>query len=109
MSAYVSRVKVLLGLDDSLQDSLLEEIQDNTIALYKALTGADTVPSDHDFMIREVMVKRYNRLGNEGMSQERQADMLQVFNSDDFSEYKDILLARYKPPDKGRRGGVFWR
>lgn len=109
MVDYIKRVKTLLGIDDDLQDSLLEEIQDNTIALYIALTGADAVPSDHDFMIREVMVKRYNRLGNEGMSQERQADMLQVFNSDDFSEYKDILLARYKPPDTRQKGGVFWR
>lgn len=109
MNDYVCRVKTLLSINDKLQDSLLEEIQDNTIALYKALTGADTVPSDHDFMIREVMVKRYNRLGNEGMSQERQADMLQVFNSDDFSEYKDILNAVYHPPDTRQKGGVFWR
>lgn len=109
MANYIKRVKTLLGLTDELQDNLLAEIRDNTVELYLAVTGAESVPPEHEFMIREVMVKRYNRVGNEGMSQERQADMLQVFDSADFSEYMEILNARYKPPEQRQRGGVFWR
>lgn len=109
MADYIKRVKTLLGIDDDLQDSLLEEIQENTAALYKALTSEKVIPVDHDFMIVEVMVKRYNRIGNEGMLQERQADMLQVFDSSDFSPYMDILNERFKPPEKREKGGVYWR
>lgn len=109
MAERIERVKVLLGIQDKLQDALLAEIEDNTVALFKAITGDITVPEAFEFMIREVMVKRYNRIGSEGMSQERQSDMTLVFDKSDFNDYMDILNSRYKPPDERERGGVFWR
>lgn len=53
-------------------------------------------------------MKRYNRIGNEGMTQERQADLLHVFESSDFGQY-DAILDDYYKKDEGRaKGGVFW-
>lgn len=109
MAEYMKAVKTLLGIDDQLQDALLEQIQANTIALFKAKTGAKAVPESLEFMIIEVMVKRYNRIGNEGMLQERQADLLQVFDQSDFDVYKDILDREFRPPDTRQRGAVLWR
>lgn len=108
MDGYITRAKTLIGIDDAVQDELLEEIQANTVDLYKAVTGAHQVPESHAFMIVEVMVKRYNRIGNEGMTQERQADLLHVFESSDFGQY-DAILDDYYKKDEGRvKGGVFW-
>lgn len=109
MADYLEPVKVLLGIEDKLQDKLLEQIRSNTVALFKAKTGAKEVPDHLDFMIVEVMVKRYNRIGNEGMLQERQDDLLQVFDQSDFDVYKDILDREFRPPDTRQRGAVLWR
>ena len=108
MSERIGRVKLLLGIEDELQDKLLAEIEDNTVSLFKALTGTPEIPEEFEFMIREVMVKRFNRIGSEGLSQERQSDMSLVFDKADFSDYMDILNTYFHPSER-ERGGVFWR
>lgn len=102
-------VKTLLGIIDSDQDELLSVIEANTIALFKLITGVDYVPMELEFMVIEVMVKRYNRIGNEGMSQERQADLTQVFEKSDFDEYQALLDKCFELTPQREKGRVVWR
>lgn len=97
MSDNVRRVKILLFGDaaDTLQDDLLEEIEASTTDHFKAITGATEVPEELGFIIREVMVKRYNRLGNEGMSSTSRTDLSMTFTTGDFDDYLDILKKRF--------------
>lgn len=97
MSKYVAETKILLGIpnDDTEQDNVLEQIEKNTIALFKAKTGSESIPNDLSFIIIEVMIKRYNRLGAEGMTSTTRTDLTTNFCSSDFDEYEDILKARF--------------
>lgn len=87
----VRRAQLLIGLAPDEQVELLTEIKENTEALFRAITGAATIEPRFSFMLVEVMVKRYNRIGAEGMSQERQVDLLHVFQQDDFEPYMELL------------------
>ena len=109
----INRVKTLLGILDHEQDELLRVIEENTIALFNLITNKrftqETLPKEFDFMIIEVMIKRYNRIGNEGMSQERQADLLQVFEKSDFDEYMEWIDLKFGLTPAREKGRVFWR
>ncbi|RFE01076.1 phage head-tail connector protein [Streptococcus parauberis] len=110
----VERVKILLfgsteNAPDDLQDSLLTVIEDNTTQAFKALTGATDVPVDLSYIICEVMVKRFNRIGSEGMKSITRTDLTHVFYANDFDEYQSILFKKY-PPVKTTTvtpGGIF--
>ena len=92
---YIDKTKTLLGILDDQQDKVLSTIQELTVAQFQTLTGAIIVPSDLSWVIVEVMVKRYNRLGSEGLSM--------TFDSSDFEAYASILAKRFKP---ARKSGV---
>ncbi|MGX7349982.1 phage head-tail connector protein [Dolosicoccus paucivorans] len=109
----INQVKTLLGITDDVQDELLSVIEENTIALFNLITHQhftnNSIPEDFRFMIIEVMIKRYNRIGNEGMSQERQADLLQVFEKSDFDEYMTWINAEFDLVPEREKGRVLWR
>ncbi|MGT2683381.1 phage head-tail connector protein [Streptococcus porci] len=109
----IENVKVLLGIpkDDTEQDGLLSEIEQNTIDLFKAKTGEkNEVPSQFLFMVKEVIVKRYNRIGSEGMSSTSQTDLSMTFDNTDFDEYQEILDKYYATVNKDRirQGKMIW-
>lgn len=94
----LEEVKILLGITDSLQDKLLEVILRLTEEHYKAYTGQISVDNDLWFVVIEVTVKRYNRLGAEGMSSQSMEGISMSFSLDDFKEY-DRVFARYYPDE----------
>lgn len=106
MSEAIDRVKVLLGITDDKQDKLLEEIERNTRSLYKSITDTLTVPKEHEYMIVEIMVRRFNRIGSEGMSSQSVEGLSQTFKADDFDDYLQILDDKYRL-NLGRRGVKF--
>ena len=61
------------------------------------------VPSDLSWVIVEVMVKRYNRLGSEGLLSQSAEGLSMTFDSSDFEAYASILAKRFKP---ARKSGV---
>lgn len=106
----VRRAQLLIGLAPDEQVELLTEIKENTEALFRIITGAVIVESRYSFMLVEVMVKRYNRIGAEGMSQERQVDLLHVFQQDDFEPYMELLNREFGLlEDQRQKGGVVFR
>ncbi|HHW9295326.1 TPA: phage head-tail connector protein, partial [Staphylococcus aureus] len=70
--ATKENIKVLLGLKDSKQDGLLDIIIKNTESrlLSKLPFNISEVPDNLSFIVEEVAVKRYNRIGSEGMTTE---------------------------------------
>lgn len=92
----VERVKVLLGIKDALQDDLLRLIQELTEAHFKAYTKASEIPTDLEYMIVEVMIRRFNRIGSEGYTSKEIEGLSMSFTQNDFQEY-DRLLKVYYP------------
>ena len=70
--ATLENVKLLLSINDNVQDEL-KRIIDNTEKRLISLLPSDmeTIPDRLEYIVEEVAVKRFNRVGAEGMSQRK--------------------------------------
>ncbi|HEP1819249.1 TPA: phage head-tail connector protein [Streptococcus suis] len=91
----IEQVKALLGISDNLQDDLLEVIRELTEAHFIAYTNQASVPSSLEFIIVEVMVKRFNRIGSEGMKSQKVEGLAVDFAIDDFLEYNKVIKRHF--------------
>ena len=108
--ATLENVKLLLSIKDDLQDKLLMRIIDNTEKRLISLLpiGIEEVPDRLEYIVEEVAVKRFNRVGAEGMTQESVDGRSNTFQANDFDEYMDVI-DQYAPRTTGKRGtGVFY-
>jgi len=108
--ATLENVKMLLSIDDDKQDKLLNIIIANTEKRLISLLPVDIeeVPDRLEYIVEEVAVKRFNRVGAEGMTQESVDGRSNTFQSNDFDEYMDVIDALY-PKESSKRGrGVFY-
>ena len=95
----IEQVKALLGIEDNLQDNLLSIIQDLTEAHFKAYSKQDEIPDKLSFIIVEVVVKRFNKLGSEGLSSQsvdglRMSFELQNLLGDKLKEATKVVRVR---------------
>lgn len=87
-------VKRLLGIEDDQKDALLETIIVLTESkLINLLGGVGSVPDELQYIVTEVAIKRFNRIGSEGMSAQTVEGQSLTFEDDDFSEFKDDISA----------------
>lgn len=84
-------VKVLLGIEDNLQDELLEVIQSQTESHFQQYAKTAEVPDSCRFIIVDVMVKRFNRLGAEGLKSRSIEGASSTYDEKDFELYDDII------------------
>ena len=108
--ATLENVKLLLSIKDDLQDKLLIRIIDNTEKRLISLLpiGIEEVPDRLEYIVEEVAVKRFNRVGAEGMTTESVDGRSNTFQANDFDEYMDVI-DQYTPRTTGKRGaGIFY-
>lgn len=91
----IEQVKALLGISDNLQDDLLEVIRELTEAHFNAYSGQSLIPRSLEFIIVEVMVKRFNRIGSEGMKSQKVEGLTVDFAIDDFLEYDKVIKRHF--------------
>ena len=102
----LEKIKLLLGITDSDNDTLLQQIVVMVTARLKALLGGIEPPESMDYIITEVSVKRFNRIGSEGLSAHSVEGESQTFTDSDFAEFADDIQA-YKDSQKTiKRGKV---
>lgn len=108
--ATLDNVKLLLSINDNVQDELLKRIIDNTEKRLISLLPVDIeeVPDRLEYIVEEVAVKRFNRVGAEGMTTESVDGRSNTFQANDFDEYMDVI-DQYTPRTTGKRGtGIFY-
>ena len=108
--ATLDNVKLLLSIKDNVQDELLKRIIDNTEKRLISLLPVDIeeVPDRLEYIVEEVAVKRFNRVGAEGMTTESVDGRSNTFQANDFDEYMDVI-DQYTPRTTGKRGvGIFY-
>ena len=108
--AVLENVKKLLSINDDKQDELLEIIISNTEKRLISLLPLETdeIPERLEYIVEEVSVKRFNRVGAEGMTQESIDGRSNTFQSNAFEEYMDVIDALF-PKETSKRGrGVFY-
>ena len=87
----VSRMKVLLGITDNTDnDELLYEIVNITESKILNYNNASEMPKELEFVLIELSVQRFNRIGSEGIASES-IDGKSVSYDDDFTGYKHYL------------------
>lgn len=123
VDAILERIKVKLSITDAEQDELIEIMCGdayNYMALYLNRVKQDElgnevppVPNELAFILEAVVIKRYRRIGAEGIITEK-IDVLSTTYEvgDDFAEYFDMMnkfmaMDPYKNKDMSLYGKGF--
>lgn len=72
-------------------DEKLEVIERRTNERMKALLNTQEVPEEFETVVYEVSLKRFNRIGQEGMQSYSQEGLSMAFPDSDFSEYQNEI------------------
>ena len=101
-------MKLLLGIpaDDNDLDAKLNLIIDMATDRLKTLLGGIEPPESLEHIIIEVAVKRYNRIGSEGMASHTVEGESQNFVDSDFDEFEGEIQAFLDSQSDSKRGKV---
>lgn len=105
----LERIKTLLGITDTLQDELLSILISNVSNHLIVMLGKD-IPADLEFIVEEITVRRFNRLGTEGMKTESVEGHSVTFYelTDEFVPYQSIIDANKDDSGNSQRGSVMF-
>ncbi|MFI3545158.1 phage head-tail connector protein [Mammaliicoccus sciuri] len=103
----LENVKIILGIKDNLQDDLLNLIINRSEQKLISYFPKDVieVPERFQYIIEEVSIKRFNRIGAEGMTSESVDGRSNTFQDNDFDEYLPLIENFYKV-SKNSRGKI---
>ena len=87
----LKEVKTLIGIKDDKQDNLLSVLIANTASQFKIIIGNYIIPAELYFIWSNVVVSRYNRLGQEGMVSYSQEGEGFRFQTSDFEPYMTLI------------------
>ena len=104
----LNELKLLLGIasNDTNKDDLLKLIISAVTARLKVLLGGVQPPESLDYIVREVAVVRFNKIGSEGMSSHSVEGESITFSDSDFSGYKDDIQAFLETQKESAKGRV---
>lgn len=99
-------LKMLLGIadDDTELDAKLMLILSLVTARLKNLLGNIDPPESMRYIITEVAVKRFNKIGSEGLSSHSHEGESLSFTDDDFKEFSEDIQAFLDAQKEGTRG-----
>ena len=88
-------LKLMLGIEatDTDLDSKLNLILKNARQQLKAKLGGIDAPESLDYIILEVSIKRFNRIGSEGLASHTVEGEALSFVDDDFNGFSDDIQA----------------
>ena len=84
----LNRIKILLGVTDN--DELIDEIIELTKSKILNYINELEIPKELEFILIELAIQRFNRIGSEGVSSEV-VDGKSIHYDDDFTGYKHYL------------------
>lgn len=99
-------LKMLLGIadDDTELDAKLMLILSLVTARLKNLLGNIDPPESMRYIITEVAVKRFNKIGSEGLSSHSHEGESLSFTDDDFKEFSEDIQAFLDAQEEITRG-----
>ena len=102
----LEEIKTILGIADKALDSKLNIIISNTNARLKMLLGGLDVPESLNYVVTEVSVKRFNRIGSEGITSHTVEGESMSFTDDDFAEFAGDIQAYLDSVAAAKKGKV---
>lgn len=98
----IERLKLLLNVEE--QDDLLTEIVNITKDKLLLYLKKDSIPKELEWVLIELSIKRFNRIGSEGMSSETTDGSTSTYEEDELASYTvylDEYLKENSPNKKG--------
>lgn len=101
-------IKELLGIseDDTAMDTRLNIILNATKSRLKVLLGGLDVPDDLNYIVTDVSIMRFNRIGSEGLSSHSVEGEILSFSDDDFAGYREDIQAYLNAQKEATKGKV---
>lgn len=102
----IDDIKSLLGFaaESTEKDNLLDLIIKNSTARLKILLGGIDPPETLNYIIVEVSIIRFNRIGSEGTQSHSVDGESLSFSDDDFEQFKDEIQAYLDSQSESTRG-----
>ena len=104
----LNNLKMMLdiALNDTDRDALLKLIISNATARLKMLLGGVEPPESLDYIIVDVAIRRFNRIGSEGMSSHIVEGEHITFSDSDFAGFEDDIQAFLETQNESKKGRV---
>lgn len=100
-------LKMLLGFtEDASRDELLKKLISLATARLKVLLGGIEPPEELQYIIIDVSVARFNRIGSEGLSAHSVEGESLTFTNDDFKGFSADIQAFLDKQKESTRGKV---
>ena len=109
-------IKLLLGIQDNLQDSLLTLVIDDsqqriltTLNQFAKRNGTDSIhaiPVEFEYIHRDVAIKRFNKRNSEGAKSDSEEGRSYTWESSYLDEYLDLFNEHTKPKIRAGMGVV---
>jgi len=104
-------IKLRIGIEDNKQDALINDIITDVQARVLAYVNQDglvqsELPSGLDFVIKDVTIRIYNKIGDEGKESSSEGNVSNSWKTPaDLSDYSDVLDV-YRKSYKRRSAGM---
>ena len=102
----LENLKKLLGIEGTETDAVLKLIVANATARLTMLLGGLEPPEPLNYIIMDVSIARYNRIGSEGLSSHSVEGESLNFVADDFGPFADDIQAYLDSQTEAKRGKV---
>ena len=103
----LDNLKIMLGITGDDLDAKLERIIElTTKRLKQKLGGVEAVPEELDYIVEEVSIIRFNRIGSEGLTSHSVEGESLTFADNDFNAYADDIQAWLDKQEDNARGKV---
>ena len=101
-------IKELLGISESdiTMDTRLTIILNATKNRLKVLLGGLEVPEDLNYIVTDVSIMRFNRIGSEGLSSHSVEGESLSFSNNDFEPYMDDIQSYLNAQQGATKGKV---
>lgn len=102
----LEELKLMLGITENDRDALLKLIISSVTARLRTLLGGAEPPESLEYIIREVSIIRYNKIGSEGMQSHAVEGESHNFVDNDFGAYMDDIQAYRESQKESVKGKV---
>lgn len=100
----LEELKLMLDISDNGLDAKLTLIIETATARLKTLLGGITPPDSLSYIIREVSIVRFNRIGSEGLRSHTVEGESLTFNDSDFAPFADDIQTFLESQQEGAKG-----
>lgn len=99
----LEQIKLLLGISDTSKDTLLNTLISLKSGKLQTALSSDTIPSSLEYIIIELTIESYNKLGSEGLAAESIEGISRTYNtnSDELVPYA-YAISRFLNTSSGK-------